>query len=224
MKRRHITATYPILSGLSTTRSSKALLRLALAFAALACLLLPACGASEPPRPARESDDPTRVLWPRAEKAIRLRFIADRDLNIYDAKAHSLQICVYQMDNPDAFLNLARTPEGVTGLLKAEPFDSSVKAVVRLFMQPLEDRVVELDRAENATYVGIVCGYFDSEPKDSVGVWEIKPQSETTGRLFWKSTVYRAGTLDLALRLAARSMAEKERPEAKTATETGGAQ
>lgn len=128
------------------------------------------------------------------------------------------------MDNPDAFLNLARTPEGVTGLLKAEPFDSSVKAVVRLFMQPLEDRVVELDRAENATYVGIVCGYFDSEPKDSVGVWEIKPQSETTGRLFWKSTVYRAGTLDLALRLAARSMAEKERPEAKTATETGGAQ
>lgn len=207
MKQRDITDRYPIPSGLSTARSGKAFLRLALTV--LFCVLLSACGASEPPRPAQESDDPTLVLWPRAEKAVRLRFIADRDLNMYDAKAHSLQICVYQMDNPEAFLNLAQTPEGITGLLKAEPFDGSVKAVVRLFMQPLEDRAVELDRAENATYIGIVCGYFDSEPKDSVRVWEIKPQSETTGYMFWKSTVYRAGTLDIALRLTARSVEEK---------------
>lgn len=214
---------YPILSGLSTARSGKTFPRLALAV--LLCVLLSACGASEPPQPAqpaRESEDPALVLWPRAEKAVRLRFIADRNLNMYDAKAHSLQICVYQMDSQEAFLNLAQTPEGITRLLKAEPFDGSVKAVVRLFMQPLEERAVELDRAENATYIGIVCGYFDSEPKDSAGVWEIKPQAETTGHLFWKSTVYRAGTLDLALRLTARSVEEKERPEANT--ETRGAQ
>lgn len=210
-------------NGLSTARSGGVFPRLALL--ALLCVLLPACGVSEPPRPAqpaREADDPALVLWPRAEKAVRLRFIADRDLNMYEGKAHSLQICVYQMDNPEAFLNLAQTPEGVTRLLKAEPFDGSVKAVVRLFMQPFEERGVELDRAENATYIGIVCGYFDSEPKDCVGVWEIRPQAETTGHLFWKSTVYRAGTLDLALRLTARSVAEKERPEAET--ETRGAQ
>lgn len=127
---------------------------------------------------------------------------------MYESKAHSLQLCVYQLDKPDAFLDLAKTQEGVTTLLKADAFDKSVKNVVRLFVQPLEDAVYELDRAENATFVGIVCGYFDAAPENAAQVWEIKPQAVTSGRLFWKSTTYSAGALDLSLRLAARAMTE----------------
>jgi type VI secretion system VasD/TssJ family lipoprotein len=175
----------------------------------LLCALFAGCGASEQPKPSLESGDPALVLWPRAAQAIRLRFAADRDLNMYDSKAHSVQICVYQLDNADAFLNNAKTQDGITVLLRAESFDKSVKSVVRLFAQPLEENVVELDRVEGATFVGVVCGYFDSTPEHSAGVWEIKPLATTSGHLFWKSTTYSAGTLDLALRLSARAMAEE---------------
>ena len=180
-------------------------------FAAFFCAALAACGASAPPPPPPQSlvaEEPGLVLWPRAEKAVRLRLSADRNLNIYGSKAHSLQICVYQLDKPDAFLDLAKTQEGVTTLLKAESFDPSVKNVVRLFVQPLEDAVYELDRAESATFVGIVCGYFDAAPENVTGVWEIKPQTATSGHLFWKTTSYSAGTLDLSLRLSAHTMTE----------------
>lgn len=174
----------------------------------LVCALLAGCGSAEQPKPSLEAEDPALVLWPRAEKAIRLHFKADRDLNVYDSRAHSLQVCVYNLDKPDAFLELARTQEGITALLKADPFDKSVKGVTRLFFQPLEDAVYELDRMENATFIGIVCGYFDSSPEHSARVWEILPQKTTSGSLFWKSTLYSAGTLDLTVRLTARSMAE----------------
>jgi type VI secretion system VasD/TssJ family lipoprotein len=195
----------------STARSRRAVARFARALgAALICALLAACSASQPPQPAPESDDPHLLSGSRADKAIRLRFNADRDLNVYDSRAHSLQICVYQLDKPDAFKDLAKTQEGVTALLTAAPFDKSVRNVVRLFVQPLEDAVFELDREEKAAFVGIVCGYFDSTPENSAKLWEIKPKETTSGHLFWKSTTYSAGTLDITLRLSARAMAESK--------------
>ncbi|MDR3176375.1 MAG: type VI secretion system lipoprotein TssJ [Desulfovibrio sp.] len=206
-------------------RLNPAMPRLALALSAiLICTLLAGCGASGQPKPALESDRPDLVLWPRAEKAVRLRFKADRDLNMYDSKGHSIQICVYQLDKPEAFLNLAKTQEGITTLLEAGQFDKSVKNAVRLFMQPLEETVFELDRAENATFVGVVCGYFDSTPENSAKTWEIKPLMTTTGHLFWKSTTYSAGTLDLALRLTSHALAEDGGAKAGIATKTGGRQ
>jgi type VI secretion system VasD/TssJ family lipoprotein len=210
MERAVIMDAYRKFPGMSTDRQSPLIPRLALSLlSVLFCVFLAACGAAEPPKPALETDDPALVLWPRADKAIRLRFSADRDLNLYGAKSHSIQVCVYQLDKPDAFLDLAKTREGVTTLLKAESFNQSVKNAVRLFVQPLETTVRELDRAENATFVGIVCGYFDAAPEDSAKVWEIRPQETTTGHLFWKSTTYSAGTLDIALRLTARAMVEE---------------
>jgi len=187
---------------------NRILVRLAhLPFFALMCVLLASCSASAPPKPTLQSEDPELLLWPRAEQAIRLRISSDRDLNIYEAKAHSIQVCVYQLDKTDEFLKLVKTQDGIEKLLKAELFDKSVKDVVRLFMQPLEETSLALDRAENATFVGIVCGYFDSTPDNSANVWEIKPHATRTG-VFFKTTVYSAGTLDLALRLTARAMVE----------------
>jgi len=194
-------------SPLRNAAMNRILVRFALLlFFALICVLITAC-ASAPPKPALQSEDPDLVLWPRAEQAIRLRISADRDLNIYESKAHSIQLCVYQLDKPDDFLKLAKTQDGIAQLLKAEPFDKSVKDVARLFLQPFEEAALALDRAENATFVGIVCGYFDSTPENSAKVWEIKLRVAKSGA-FFKTTVYSAGTLDLALRLTARAMVE----------------
>ena len=198
-------------------------LRLATTLLAAFLCVLSGCGAAEPPKPSLEADDPALVLWPRVEKAIRLHFSAERNLNLYDGKAHSIQVCVYQLHTPEAFLERAATPEGIAALLKAEAFDASVKSVVRLFVQPLENAVFTLDRAENALFVGLVCGYFDSTPAESFGLWEIRPQEIVTRHLLWPSTItYRAGTLDLALRLTARALVESggnAEPQAATGRE-----
>ncbi|MDL2216845.1 type VI secretion system lipoprotein TssJ [Desulfovibrio sp. OttesenSCG-928-M14] len=178
--------------------------RLAL-FALAVALPLAACSSTQP-KASLESEDPDLVLWPDEEKAVRLQFKSDRDLNLYDSKPHSIQVCVYQLDDKKAFLEQSKTPEGIATLLKAEAFDKSVKSVTRLFIQPLEDAVFELDRAEDATFVGIVSGYFDSTPANSAKLWQIKLKETRSGHLFWASTIYSAGTLELALRLTAKAM------------------
>lgn len=186
---------------------------LALTLILALALGLVACSSAEKPKPSLESEDPALVIWPMEEKAIRLHFRSDRDLNLYDSKPHSIQVCVYQLDNQSAFRELAKTAEGVATLLKSEAFDKSVKSVTRLFVQPLEEAVFELDRVENATHVGLVCGYFDSSPKNSINIWEIKPKESSSGHLFWSSTIYSAGTLDLSLRLSSKAMAEIPSPQ-----------
>jgi type VI secretion system VasD/TssJ family lipoprotein len=182
------------------------------------CLLLAACGGSQPPPPPEEpplqSEDPAKIRWPRAEKAIQLDFTADRDLNVYDAKAHSLQLCVYQLDKPDAFADQAKSPEGIAALLQCAAFDKSVKHTTRLFLQPLESAASILDRAEGARYLAVVCGYFEAKPEDSAKIWEFKPKETTSGSLFWKSTLYSAGELALHLRLTAHALQEAEEAQA----------
>ena len=187
----------------------------------LACLLVTGCGAAEPPKPTLEAEDPALVIWPRAKKAIALHVSATRDLNMYDAKAHSIQVCVYQLEKGDAFLELAKTQEGIAKLLQATPFDDSVKNVMRFFVQPYEEVFLELDRAESATFVGIVGGFFDATPENSARLWEIKPKETDSGMLFWKSTIYSAGNIDIFLRLTGHAMQEAQPQDKGT---TGGTQ
>ena len=185
--------------------NAQALCRFIVLFFLCLCPLLQACGAAEQPKPSLEAKDPALVLWPRAEKAITLHLATSRDLNLFESKAHSIQICVYQMDSKEAFIEKAASAEGILELLKAAPFDDSVKTVTRLFLQPFEEKVLKLDRAENATFVGIVAGFFDAAPDQSAKVWQIQPKAVES---FWSSTTYSAGTLELTLRLASNAIVE----------------
>ncbi|MBQ4133682.1 MAG: type VI secretion system lipoprotein TssJ [Desulfovibrionaceae bacterium] len=184
--------------------------QLAILLCLFLALLLSGCSASEQPRPSREAENPDLVVWPHADRAIQIQVSADRNLNMFDLRPHSLQLCVYQLENPDSFLDLARSREGINTLLEAKAFDQSVKSVTRMFVQPLEDNTFHLDRADGARYVGIACGYFDASPENCVRLWEIQPNASESGYLFWKSTTYSAGTLSLALHLTANAMVEKD--------------
>jgi type VI secretion system VasD/TssJ family lipoprotein len=167
-------------------------------------------GSAQPPRPSAESEDPDNVLWGFADKAVRLELSASKDLNAYEGKAHSLLICVYQLDKRDAFDPLAGTQDGLQTLLQCAPFDKSVKSSVRIFLQPGENAVHSLDRAEGAQFVGIACGFYESTPAQSVRLRQLQPKQTESGHLFWKSTIYSAGTLDLSLHLSANAVAEKD--------------
>ncbi len=175
------------------------------------CLLLAACGSSTPPQPSKIAEDPELVLWPRGNKAISLNLVADKDLNSYNSRAHSLQICVYQMSKSDPFLELTKTSEGIQKLLQAKPFDDSIKGVTRVFIQPQETSSIALDRVAEAKFIGIVCGYFDGNPNKLAKAWEISPKESREGFIF-KSSTYSAGTIEINLRLEANGM-EEEEPE-----------
>ena len=186
-----------------------------LLFLILPALLVAVCGCgskSPDPKPQKESEDPGNILWTYASKAISLQLAADKDLNTLDSKAHSLQLCLYQLDKRDAFDALAGTDDGKNTLSQCAAFDKSVKASMRIFVQPGEAAMHTLDRAEGVQFVGIVCGYFESTPARSIKLWEIAPKSTESGSLFWKSTVYSAGSLALSLHLSAHSM-EEDDPE-----------
>jgi type VI secretion system VasD/TssJ family lipoprotein len=208
-------AAYTKLRILSTTppparAAARPALVLLVAALALACLQGCGGGSAQPPRPSAESEDPGNVLWSFAGKAVRLELDASKDLNAYEDRAHSLLICVYQLDKRDAFDPLAGTQDGLETLLQCAPFDKSVKSSVRIFLQPGENAVHTLDRAEGAQFVGIVCGFYESTPAQSVRLLQIQPKKTESGHLFWKSTIYSAGTLDLSLHLGANAVAEND--------------
>jgi type VI secretion system VasD/TssJ family lipoprotein len=195
-------------AGLSTAGSS----RNAAARLLLCCLLClsgicAGCGDKSPQKPTLVADSPDNVLWPFGSKAITLRISADRDLNSFQDKPHSLQLCVYQLDGRESFDRLA-TPDGIDTLLQCGAFDRSVKSSTRIFLQPEEDAVHVLNRAEGASIVAVTCGFFETSPERSTRVWAIPPKVTTSGMLFWKSTTYSAGTLNLDLHLSAHALEE----------------
>ncbi len=170
----------------------------AFCFVLLCCILQTGCGGTPPPQPAKIAEDPDLVLWPRAKNGVTLRLKATKDLNWYDSKAHSLQVCIYQLEDPGQFLDLARKPNGVESLLKAEVFDKSVKDATRIFIQPGEERVEVFDRVEDGKFIGIVGGYFKSTPAQSVKTWEVDLVKSSEGLIFTTET-YSAGTIAIEL-------------------------
>jgi type VI secretion system VasD/TssJ family lipoprotein len=186
-------------------------LRLALFAALLALAGVQGCGggAAQPPKPSTQAESPDNVLWEFGSKALHLDLTAAKDLNSYESRAHSLQICIYQLDKRDAYDPLAGTQDGLDTLLQCSAFDKSVKSAVRIFIQPGENAVHTLDRAEGAQFVAVVCGYFQSTPEGSALIRQIPPKTTESGSLFWKSTIYGPGTLDLSLQLGANAMTDK---------------
>ncbi|MDR2055479.1 MAG: type VI secretion system lipoprotein TssJ [Desulfovibrio sp.] len=187
-----------------------------LLLAMLLCAAVSACGGGgPPPKPTPQSEDPTNVLWGYGEKAITLRFQAAKDVNTFEDKPHTIQLCVYQLDEQNAFNQTRGTQDGISALLQCTAFDKTVKSVTRFFLQPSEMAAYTLDRAEGALFVGIVCGYFDSTPEQSAKLWQIPLSQEQSGHLFWKKNIYSAGGLDLRLHLSARALEEDNEVKAK---------
>jgi type VI secretion system VasD/TssJ family lipoprotein len=178
----------------------------------LLCLLAAGCGASSPPKPALESEDPDSVLWAFGEKSLRLRLNAAKDLNSFEGRAHTLQLCVYQLDQRDAFDLKKNDQDGIDNMLQCAAFDKSVKSAARIFLQPGETALYILDRAEGARFAGIVCGYFEADPERSAKLWQI-PLSEERVGFIWKTTLYSAGDLVLWLHLGDHAMEEDKTRE-----------
>jgi type VI secretion system VasD/TssJ family lipoprotein len=125
----------------------------------LSCVLSACAGAPSHPSPD------SNVAWSFGRKAIEISYHAAHDLNVYDGKAHTILLCCYQLSNPDIFNNLSKSEDGVTKILNCSRFDKSVVDSTRVIVRPGEDKTIELDRAENARWVGLAAGYYELNPE-----------------------------------------------------------
>ena len=113
------------------------------------------------------------VKWTFAAKAIEIRFKADAGLNYYEDEPHTLAVAIYQLSDPNVFGSYGVNRDKLTEIMTAHRFDPSVTSFNQFFIQPGEEQVIRLDRAENSRFVGIVAGYYKSDPDQSTRLFEI---------------------------------------------------
>ncbi|WP_428560279.1 MAG: type VI secretion system lipoprotein TssJ [Solidesulfovibrio sp. DCME] len=165
----------------------------------LYCLLLAAmavsltcCGGS-PPNP--KLSEPQWVYEPGA---VKLRYRADKKLNEYDGEGHTVALCVYQLTQPNAFNTLAKSSEGLLKLLECKTFDATVVSYENIFVEPGQDKVTHMDRAENATYLGVVAGYNELNPQQSTRLFKYPVEEKTEG-FFTTTTIRQPGKIFINL-------------------------
>lgn len=111
--------------------------------------------------------------WGYEKEAVRVHLKGDPLLNLYQGKAHTLVVCVYNLKDLNGFNQLADGKGGLPVLLECNRFDPGVTYAKRLIVQPGLDIKEALDRTEGARYVGIVAGYYSLHKANSVKVYQI---------------------------------------------------
>lgn len=174
----------------------------------------PAPIAKSGPKPEQNqklSDLGINPARPYAAKAIQIQYRADENLNRYEDKPHTLTLVVYQVTDIKWFNSNIKDAAGLTALLAAEKPDQSVLAVDRFFIEPGEVNQVELDRYENARWVGIVAGYYDLTPGQVTRSYELPVLIESKGT-FFKTNQARMGLLGMNLYFGPSSIQEVPSP------------
>lgn len=101
--------------------------------------------------------------WGFEKEGIRLVLKSDENLNSYNGLPHTLHICIYQLEDPNAFNQLSGDEPGLMILLGCSTFDPSVTGFKSVTVQPGQQLTATLDRAEGTRYVGIAAGYYTLE-------------------------------------------------------------
>ena len=139
--------------------------------------------------------------WRYEKEAIKLTLQADPQLNLYNNMAHTLQLCVYQLKDPNGFNQLTETEEGLYKLLEGSMFDASVANFKRLNMSPGQSMPFTMDRAEGAKYIGIAAGYATIQKDRITRLIDIPVIIVEEGSGFKKQMVSRPEIINLKLRL-----------------------
>ncbi len=134
------------------------------------------------------------------EGAIKIHVKADPRLNLSDGKPHSLMLCAYRLKDPNAFNHLAGDLDGLYRLLECSLFDAGTVGAERLIVQPGQDTVFNLNRAEGAKYVSVAAGYYDIQKERILRLYEIPVVIEKKG-LVKRSKKQNLGTLEIELKL-----------------------
>ncbi len=167
--------------------------------------LLPAGSTTTP------GSTPDSMQWNFAPGALVLHIKADPQLNFADDQAHTLRLCVYQVDKLDVFNEKAATSEGLAELMQCRSFDKSVKDVQSQIIVPGQVETQSLDRAEGAKHVAAVAGYYHLEPGMVSRTWSVPAAIYEEGAIF-RTRWYYPGPLEMILLFGPSSLQRFTQP------------
>jgi type VI secretion system VasD/TssJ family lipoprotein len=171
-------------------------------------LAVTAC-ASKPPVP------PPQPQCGYEPDAIQIYLKADSKLNLFEGSSHTLHFCIYQLQDPNSFNQLAQDKKGLRKLLECDRFDPSFTNAKEVVVQPGSEESLSLARAEGTNYVGVFAGYYllDSlETRKLVRLFEIPVIVEKKGWIK-KTKTTRCGKLNIHLFLGPDGIQEFERKQ-----------
>ncbi len=111
--------------------------------------------------------------WTYENKAISISVRSSADLNEVSERPHALSLSVFQLSDTNTFAGLSTTRDGAIELLDKGKIDSTVAQFTRIIIQPGEKKLIKLDRAQTAKYVGIIAGYNQLDPTLDVHLFQI---------------------------------------------------
>jgi type VI secretion system VasD/TssJ family lipoprotein len=166
---------------------------------ALFAVLLSGCGLTGPSKEDKQEKAKAVVKWPYAKNGIMIELAADIDLNFYANRAHTLVLGVLQLDDEKAFPKLLTQPAELMKSLSTGNLPAGVLQLDRYVVSPDARLLVEIDRVQDAKFVGIVAGYYRFDAVRSARYFRIPLNIQSSGII---TKDYKAEPAVLALRLA----------------------
>jgi len=119
--------------------------------------------------------------WVFEDRAIHIHLESPSDLNAISGRPHSVALGVFQLSDPNTFLGLAETKEGALQLLNSGRIDDTVSQFTRIIIQPGEEKIATLPRAQSAKYIAIISGYYGLNIELDVKVFDVPVKAAKRG-------------------------------------------
>lgn len=113
--------------------------------------------------------------WVYESKSIVLHLRSDTQLNSYLGQPHTLMVKVLQLTDVAVISEFKESAFGLSDLMsdKATTLSSSILKETPIMIGPDQTRRVVIDREQDARYIVLIAGYFDSDAKSSVRIMAI---------------------------------------------------
>lgn len=138
------------------------------------------------------------VSWDYARNAIQIELVANADMNSYFNQPHTLVLGVFQLEDSKAFLQMLGDPKTLTAMLASGTPSKDILQMDRFVVTPDKRTILDLDRVQDAKFVGIVAGYYHFDAAEAARLFRIPLNIQTEGLV---TTTYKATPANLAVRL-----------------------
>ncbi len=165
----------------------------------LAVAALTGCGLTGPSKEDKQEKAKAEVTWPYAKNAIMIELVSDLDLNFYANRAHTIVLGVLQFDDEKTFPKLLTQPADLVKALSSGNLPAGALQLDRYVVSPDARLLVEIDRVQDAKFIGIVAGYYQFDATRSARYFRIPLNMQSSGII---TKDYKAEPSVFALRLA----------------------
>lgn len=159
---------------------------------------LTGCGLTGPSTAEKQDKVKAEVKWPFAKNGIMIELATDLELNYYFGQGHTLVLGILQFDDEKIFPKLLTKPADLMKSLTSGNLPTGALQLDRYVLSPDTRLILEVDRVQDAKFIGIVAGYYQFDAARSARYFRVPLNMQSSGLI---SKDYKAEPAVLALRL-----------------------